>query len=127
MLNLNYNFVEDPRPLEGLTRLRKLTLIGSRVKHARLLVRVLRGMTDIEMLDFRYVPSISLFATSILPGAAEPNFFRSSCLGASLPPVRRCMTRRANSVVAVGGLCCVSNLVHICLRRAGQAQSLRLG
>lgn len=117
VLNLNYNFVEDPRPLEGLTRLRKLTLIGSRVKHARLLVRVLRGMTDIEMLDFRYAPSIYLralcvFCPSILRGAAVPGF-RSSCLGASLPPVRRCMTRRANSVVAVWGVWCVSNLVRI--------------
>ncbi|TFY57019.1 hypothetical protein EVJ58_g7285 [Rhodofomes roseus] len=66
VLNLNYNFIEDPRPLEGLTRLRKLTLIGSRIKHARLLVRILRGMTDIEMLDF---------------SAAAPRF-SSTCLGA---------------------------------------------
>lgn len=55
VLNLNYNFLEDTRPLEGLTRLRKLTIIGSRIKATKQLVRVLRGMQDIEMLDFRYV------------------------------------------------------------------------
>ena len=55
VLNLNYNFLEDPRPLDGLTRLRKLTIIGSRIKGAKQLIRMLRGMRDIEMVDFRYV------------------------------------------------------------------------
>lgn len=55
VLNLNYNFLEDTRPLEGLTRLRKLTIIGSRLKSTKQLVRVLRGMLEIEMLDFRFV------------------------------------------------------------------------
>lgn len=54
-LNLNYNFLEDVRPLEGLTRMRKLTIIGSRVKVTKQLVKMLRGMLDVEMLDFRYV------------------------------------------------------------------------
>ncbi|KAI0689252.1 hypothetical protein BC835DRAFT_1308449 [Cytidiella melzeri] len=53
VLNLNYNFLEDVRPLQGLTRLRKLTIIGSRVKGTREFVRILRGMLDVEMLDFR--------------------------------------------------------------------------
>ena len=58
VLNLNYNFLEDARPLAGLTRLRKLTLIGSRVKSTRALVGILKGMKDIEMIDFRYVPTL---------------------------------------------------------------------
>ena len=53
VLNLNYNFVEDVRPLEGLARLTKLTMIGSRVKGTRGIVRVLRGCPDVEMVDFR--------------------------------------------------------------------------
>ncbi|KZT67073.1 hypothetical protein DAEQUDRAFT_746278 [Daedalea quercina L-15889] len=77
VLNLNYNFVEDPRSLEGLTRLRKLTLIGSRVKHARFLVRVLRGMNDIEMLDFRMNPCTLGWYLPLLvrdvPGALQPS------------------------------------------------------
>lgn len=53
VLNLNYNFLTDVDALEGLARLRKLTLIGSRLKGTKPLVRMLRGMPDIEMLDFR--------------------------------------------------------------------------
>ncbi len=65
VLNHNYNFLEDPSPLEGLTRLRKLTIIGSRIKGAKQLVRVLRGMKDMEMIDFRQV-FLALF-TSFAP------------------------------------------------------------
>ena len=53
VLNLNYNFLMDAQALEGLTRLRKLTLIGSRLKGTKSLIRTLRRMPDIEMLDFR--------------------------------------------------------------------------
>ena len=55
VLNLNYNFLEDVRPLEGLTRLQKLTIIGSRLKNTKPLIRLLENMPDVEMLDFRYV------------------------------------------------------------------------
>lgn len=64
ILNLNYNHLEDPRPLEGLTRLRKLTILHSRIKHAKQLIRMLRGMKDIEVIDFRCVepwPVLSRF------------------------------------------------------------------
>jgi len=55
VLNLNYNFLEDIRPLRGLTRLQKLTIIGSRLKSTKPLIRLLEDMPDAEMLDFRYV------------------------------------------------------------------------
>lgn len=54
VLNLNYNFLEDARPLGGLERLKKLTIIGSRLKGTKPLIRLLQGMPDVEMLDFRY-------------------------------------------------------------------------
>lgn len=53
VLNLNYNFLEDVAALEGLTRLKKLTLIGSRLKGTKPLIRVLQGMPDVEMVDVR--------------------------------------------------------------------------
>ncbi|OCH91116.1 hypothetical protein OBBRIDRAFT_792626 [Obba rivulosa] len=56
VLNLNYNFLEDIRPLEGLKRLRKLTVIGSRIKGSKQILRVLKGMQDVELLDFRMNP-----------------------------------------------------------------------
>lgn len=55
-INLNYNFLEDSAmaQLEGLKRLRKLTVIGSRLNSTKGIIRVLRGMSDVEMLDLRY-------------------------------------------------------------------------
>lgn len=58
VLNLNYNFLEEVRPLEGLKRLRKLTIIGSRLKSTKPLIRLVAEMPDAEMLDFRYVDVI---------------------------------------------------------------------
>ena len=55
VLNLNYNFLSDVRPLAGLTRMRKLTIIGSRLKGTKPLIKVVRDMPDMEMVDFRLV------------------------------------------------------------------------
>lgn len=58
VLNLNYNFLgseEVVRGLAGLSRLRKLTIVGGRMRGTKGVIRMLRGMADIEMLDFRYV------------------------------------------------------------------------
>ena len=72
VLNLNYNFLEDPGPLEGLSRLRKLTIIGSRIKGAKQLIRIVRGMKDVEMIDFRCVPRLLLASTSPSPPPQAP-------------------------------------------------------
>ncbi|KAH9480554.1 Septation initiation network scaffold protein cdc11 [Psilocybe cubensis] len=56
VLNLNYNFLEDVRALEGLTRLKKLTIIGSRLKNSKPLIRLAQKMPEAEMLDFRMNP-----------------------------------------------------------------------
>ncbi|KAJ6620748.1 hypothetical protein B0H10DRAFT_2215737 [Mycena sp. CBHHK59/15] len=55
-LNLNYNFVEDLRPLAGLGRLRKLSVVGGRVRRVREIIRVVRGLGEVEVLDFRMNP-----------------------------------------------------------------------
>ncbi|EIW81244.1 L domain-like protein [Coniophora puteana RWD-64-598 SS2] len=82
VLNLNYNFLEDAQPLEGLTRLKKLTLIGSRLKGTKSLIRVLQRMPDAEMLDFRRVFSLMNPCTlgwylpllvKDVPGALQPS------------------------------------------------------
>ena len=54
VLNLNYNFLEEVGPLEGLNRMRKLSIIGSRVKGTKGLIRMVQRMGEIEMVDFRY-------------------------------------------------------------------------
>ncbi|OSD02453.1 hypothetical protein PYCCODRAFT_1367524 [Trametes coccinea BRFM310] len=95
VLNLNYNFLEDPSALRGLTRLRKLTIIGSRIKGAKQLVGVLRGMSDMEMIDFRrvlmnpctlgwYLPLL----VKDLPGALQPSDAVESNHGVDRPRER---------------------------------------
>jgi hypothetical protein len=54
VLNLNYNFLEEVGPLEGLNRMKKLSIIGSRVKGTKGLIRMVQRMGEIEMVDFRY-------------------------------------------------------------------------
>ena len=73
VLNLNYNFLEDLRGLEGLTRLRKLTIIGSRIKATKQFVRMLKGMRDVEILDFRYVVNLACFVFPDTSPAPEGN------------------------------------------------------
>lgn len=58
VLNLNYNFLEDVGPLEGLNRMKKLSIIGSRVKGTKGLIRMVQRMGEIEMVDFRYEISV---------------------------------------------------------------------
>ena len=65
VLNLNYNFLEDVKPLEGLRRLNKLTIIGSRLKGTNGIIKVLRGCPDVEMVDFRYVISFCASGVSV--------------------------------------------------------------
>ncbi|KAJ3568381.1 hypothetical protein NP233_g5760 [Leucocoprinus birnbaumii] len=77
VLNLNYNFLEDARPLEGLTRLEKLTIIGSRLKKTKPLIRLAQRMPDIVMLDFRMNPCTLGWYLPLLvkdvPGALQPS------------------------------------------------------
>ncbi|KAJ8521073.1 hypothetical protein ONZ45_g2183 [Pleurotus djamor] len=77
VLNLNYNFLEDVSGLGGLGRLRKLTVIGSRLKSTKPVVKMLQGMPDVEMLDFRMNPCTLGWYLPLLvkdvPGALQPS------------------------------------------------------
>ena len=53
VLNLNYNFISDARPLQGLVRLKRLTLVGSRLRGTKGILIALRNMPDMEMVDLR--------------------------------------------------------------------------
>lgn len=77
VLNLNYNFLNDALSLEGLTRLKKLTMIGSRLKGTKQLIRILQRMPDVEMVDFRMNPCTLGWYLPLLvkdlPGALQPS------------------------------------------------------
>jgi protein NUD1 len=52
-LNLNFNFISDIQPLQGLARLRKLSLVGSHVQGTKSFIKAVRKMTELELVDFR--------------------------------------------------------------------------
>lgn len=52
-LNLNFNFISDVQPLQGLARLRKLSLVGSHMQGTKSLIKAVRKMTELELVDFR--------------------------------------------------------------------------
>ncbi|KAJ7644301.1 hypothetical protein FB45DRAFT_897485 [Roridomyces roridus] len=70
-LNLNYNFLEDIRGLEGLTRLRKLSVVGARLKATKEIIRVVRGLAEVEVLDFRMNPCTLGWYLPLLVGDEE--------------------------------------------------------
>ncbi|KAJ7695714.1 hypothetical protein B0H17DRAFT_1055320 [Mycena rosella] len=70
-LNLNYNFLEDVRGLEGLTRLRKLSVVGARLKGTKEIIRVVRGLAEVEVLDFRMNPCTLGWYLPLLVGKEE--------------------------------------------------------
>ncbi|KAG6837615.1 hypothetical protein H0H93_006136 [Arthromyces matolae] len=76
ILNLNYNFLEDLGPLEGLKRLKKLSVIGSRLKSTKQLIRLGERLPDVEMLDFRMNPcTLGMYLPVLVKdaaGALEP-------------------------------------------------------
>ncbi|EMD39716.1 hypothetical protein CERSUDRAFT_112020 [Gelatoporia subvermispora B] len=119
VLNLNYNFLEDVRPLEGLRRLRKLTVIGSRIKGSKQLLRVLKGMQDVELADFRYA-----LRPSHVPRRIRRQFVRPRCVSPAArarrlprpqPHRSRCLRCSAACAHRPGG------------RRNGRAVRTRLG
>ncbi|KAF7297698.1 hypothetical protein MKEN_01393100 [Mycena kentingensis (nom. inval.)] len=55
-LNLNYNFLEDISGLAGLSRLRKLSVVGARLKATKDIIRVVRTLPAVEVVDFRMNP-----------------------------------------------------------------------
>ncbi|KAF8305207.1 L domain-like protein [Clavulina sp. PMI_390] len=77
VLNLNYNFIADASPIQGLTRLKRLTLVGSRLKGTKTFLKVLRNMPDIEMIDVRMNPATLGWYLPLLvrdvPGALQPS------------------------------------------------------
>ncbi|QRW20345.1 Septation initiation network scaffold protein cdc11 [Rhizoctonia solani] len=64
-------------PICGLMRLRKLTVIGSRLKATKPLLRSLQSMKELEMLDFRMNPfSLGWYLPLLVrdvPGALQPS------------------------------------------------------
>ena len=55
VLNLNYNAISDLRPLFGIIRLKKLLLVGNRIRSMRKLAAILECFPSLSFLDLRYI------------------------------------------------------------------------
>ncbi|KAL8290415.1 hypothetical protein RQP46_002673 [Phenoliferia psychrophenolica] len=66
-LNLNFNFLDSLDQLEGLPRLRKLTVLGARLEKCRPVARVLQSMPELESVDLRMNPlTLAFYAPLVL-------------------------------------------------------------
>ncbi|KAG9051667.1 hypothetical protein FS837_000055 [Tulasnella sp. UAMH 9824] len=78
VINLNYNFLGDiAKPMAGLSRLRKISVVGSRLKGSKSIVRMLQKMPEMEQVDLRMNPfSLGWYLPIIvhdLHGALQPS------------------------------------------------------
>ncbi|KIO23898.1 hypothetical protein M407DRAFT_9217 [Tulasnella calospora MUT 4182] len=78
VINLNYNFLGDiAKPMAGLSRLRKISAVGSRLKGSKAIVRMLQKMPEMEQVDLRMNPfSLGWYLPIIvhdLHGALQPS------------------------------------------------------
>lgn len=53
VLNLNFSFLDDLEPLAGLTRLKKLSVMGARLNKCRPVAAVLGTLSELESVDLR--------------------------------------------------------------------------
>lgn len=53
VINLNYNAISDLSPLRGILRLKKLFLVGNRVKSLRKLADIMLQLPGLQELDLR--------------------------------------------------------------------------
>jgi protein NUD1 len=74
VLNLNYNLIGDSSlsSLEGLTRMKKLSMIGGRIKKVAGLVKVIKGMQELEEWDGRMNPLTLSFYPPFLSSPSNP-------------------------------------------------------
>ncbi|KAJ7246415.1 hypothetical protein C8J57DRAFT_1724822 [Mycena rebaudengoi] len=75
ILNLNYNFLEElGSALAGLGRLRKLSVVGSRIRGTKELIRVVQSLPEVEVLDFRMNPcTLGWYLPLLVNGMVEGN------------------------------------------------------
>ncbi|KAI5806683.1 hypothetical protein DFH27DRAFT_354001 [Peziza echinospora] len=80
VLNLNYNAISDLKPLFGIVRLKKLLLVGNRIRSMRKIAGVLECFPSLSFLDLRsnpltlgfYPPVMEASHTSNINGNAMP-------------------------------------------------------
>ncbi|BGP26239.1 leucine-rich repeat protein [Rhodotorula toruloides] len=93
VLNLDYNFLHDLAPLQGLTRMTKLSVVGARLAKARPVATVLASLLELESVDLRMNPFTLAFypplvppSDSLLPSHSEHRILHPDSLPSFIPP-----------------------------------------
>ncbi|KAK0222049.1 hypothetical protein IW262DRAFT_1434857 [Armillaria fumosa] len=71
IINLNYNQLKSIEPLRGLRRVKRLSVVGCRLETTRGIVRTLRGMEELEVVDCRMNPCTLGWYAPLLKNTAE--------------------------------------------------------
>ncbi|KAK0464720.1 uncharacterized protein EV420DRAFT_1760699 [Desarmillaria tabescens] len=71
IINLNYNQLKSIEPLRGLRRVKRLSVVGCRLETTRGIVRTLRGMEELEVVDCRMNPCTLGWYAPLLKSTAE--------------------------------------------------------
>ncbi|GAA5825295.1 hypothetical protein JCM11251_006925 [Rhodosporidiobolus azoricus] len=69
VLTLDYNFIDDLAPLEGLSRMTKLSAVGARLSKARPVAKVLSSLVELETVDLRMNPFTLAFYPPVVPSS----------------------------------------------------------
>ncbi|CBQ71918.1 conserved hypothetical protein [Sporisorium reilianum SRZ2] len=69
-LNLDHNLISTLPSLAGMQRLKRLSLVGCRVKKSKSIITAVRGLAELQVLDSRTNPcTLGLYAPLIAPSA----------------------------------------------------------
>ncbi|SPO21895.1 uncharacterized protein UTRI_01883_B [Ustilago trichophora] len=67
-LNLDHNLISTLPSLSGMQRLKRLSLVGCRVKKSKSVITAVRGLSELQVLDCRTNPcTLGLYAPLIAP------------------------------------------------------------
>lgn len=85
VLNLNFNAIVDITPVFGIVRLKKLLLVGNRIRSMRKLALILKCFPSLSCLDMRYFNPFALIPFSLTYLSSQ----RKSTHARLLPPSPR--------------------------------------
>ncbi|EPQ28764.1 uncharacterized protein PFL1_03567 [Pseudozyma flocculosa PF-1] len=94
-LNLDHNLISTLPPLAGMQRLKRLSVVGCRIKKSKSIIKAIRGLDELQVIDTRTNPcTLGLYPPLMIPaGALDParpggqGYSSPSVAAAHLPPV----------------------------------------
>lgn len=87
-LNLDHNLISTLPSLAGMGRLKRLSLVGCRVRRSKALIAAVRGLGELQVLDCRTNPcTLGLYAPMVAPTTVGGDAVVDIMAPSWLPPV----------------------------------------